>query len=85
MSNDQEVLNQRLVEAVNAHGSDIQNLNCVISGLVHQLAQTQGNEGLDAAQKYALRVAESMPKNLVIKPNPQAISDLFNGHKRIKV
>ncbi|WP_162803821.1 hypothetical protein [Pseudomonas fluorescens] len=81
MSTDQAVLNQQLVDAVNAHGSDIQSLNCVISGLVHQLAKTQGNPSLDAARDYAIRVAENMPKNSLVKPNPQAIRDLFNGHK----
>ena len=58
----QAELNQQLIDAVNAHGADLQNLNCVIAGLVHQLAATQGKEGLEGARKFALQVAEAIPK-----------------------
>lgn len=77
---DQSELNQKLIDAVNAHGSDLQNLNCVISGLVHQLSAAQGKEGLEAARLFALRVAEAMPKNGPVRPNPKAISEFFSDH-----
>lgn len=77
---EQGELNQKLVDAVNAHGSDLQNLNCVISGLVHQLSASQGKEGLEAARVFALRVAEAMPKNGPVRPNPKKISEFFNDH-----
>lgn len=77
---DQSELNQKLIDAVNAHGSDLQNLNCVISGLVHQLFAAQGKEGIEAARLFALRVAEAMPKNGPVRPNPKAISELFSDH-----
>lgn len=77
---EQAELNQKLVDAVNAHGSDLQNLNCVISGLVHQLSASQGKEGLEAARVFALRVAEAMPKNGPVRPNPKKISEFFNDN-----
>ncbi|MBH3412714.1 hypothetical protein [Pseudomonas putida] len=76
----QAELNQQLVDAVNAHGADLQNLNCIIAGLVHQLAATQGKEGLEGARKFALQVAEGMPKNGPVRPNPKAISEFFSEH-----
>ena len=77
---DQSELNQKLIDAVNAHGSDLQNLNCVISGLVQQLATAQGKEGLEAARVFALKVAEAMPKIGPVRPNPKAISEFFSEH-----
>ena len=77
---EQSELNQKLIDAVNAHGSDLQNLNCVISGLVHQLSVSQGKEGLETARVFALRVAEAMPKNGPVRPNPKRISEFFSDH-----
>ncbi len=77
---DQIELNQKLIDAVNAHGADLQNINCILSGLVHQLAATQGKEGLESARKFALQVAEGIPKNGPVRPNPKAISEFFSEH-----
>jgi len=77
---DQSELNQQLTDAVNAHGADLQNLTCVISGLVHQLAAAQGDAGLEAARQFALRVAEAIPKNGPVRPNPKKISEFFSKH-----
>ncbi|PAA31407.1 MULTISPECIES: hypothetical protein [Pseudomonas] len=79
---EQSELNQKLIDAVNAHGSDLQNLNCVISGLVHQLSASQGKEGLETARVFALRVAEAMPKNGPVRPNPKRISEFFSDHPK---
>lgn len=79
---EQSELNQKLIDAVNAHGSDLKNLNCVISGLVDQLSASQGKEGLETARVFALRVAEAMPKNGPVRPNPKRISEFFSDHPK---
>lgn len=79
---EQSELSQKLIDAVNAHGSDLQNLNCVISVLVHQLSASQGKEGLETARVFALRVAEAMPKNSPVRPNPKRISEFFSDHPK---
>jgi len=79
---DQNELNQKLTDAVNAHGSDLQNLTCVLSGLVHQLSASQGKEGLEAARIFALKIAEAIPKNGPVRPNPKRISEFFSDHPK---
>lgn len=72
---------QEIIDALNAHGADLLNINCVLSGLAHQLSATQGPEGIEAARQYALKIAEAIPKSGPVRPNPKMISDFFNGHK----
>jgi hypothetical protein len=81
MDEEQKALNKQLIDAVNAHGSDLQNLNCVIAGLASQLASVAGKDGIEAARVFALQVAEGMPKNGPVRPNAKTISDFFTGHK----
>lgn len=81
MDEEQKALNQKIIDAINGHGADLQNLNCILSGLASQLSSVAGKDGIEAARLFALKIAEEIPKNGPIRPNPKLISDFFNGHK----
>ncbi|SOP98610.1 hypothetical protein [Pseudomonas syringae] len=71
----------KLVEVVNSHGSDILTISCVLAGLIQQLKASQGAEGIEAARLFALEVAKTMPIFGPTRPNTDRISATFNQHK----
>jgi hypothetical protein len=72
---------QRLIDAINSHATDIQNISCILAGLLQQLRETQGVEGIEAARLFAVSVAKQMPQGGLIAPDIDHISRVFNQHK----
>lgn len=68
-------------DAINYTGSSIMTLNCIVSGLASQLKATQGTEAVEAAQAYALKIADSYPTAKDVEPDRKAITAFFNAHK----
>lgn len=67
-------------EIFNYTGSTLLTLECILSGLADQIAKTHGAEALAEAHSYALKKAASHPGG-PIKPDVEAISRFFSGHK----
>ncbi|WP_421523059.1 hypothetical protein [Pseudomonas yamanorum] len=72
---------QKIIEAINSHGSDILTISCIVSGLIEQLKQSQGPEGVEAARVFAVDMAKSFPAAGPTRPDAGRISDVFNQHK----
>lgn len=72
---------QRIINAINAHGNDLQTISCIIAGLLQQLKAAQGVEGVEAARAFAISVADSMPKGGPTAPDVDRINHVFNQHK----
>jgi hypothetical protein len=72
---------QKIIDAINSHGGDILTISCIIAGLIEQLKQAQGSEGVEAARLFALEVAKTMPSNGPTRPDITRISNVFNQHK----
>ena len=72
---------QRIIDAINSHGSDIKNISCILAGLLHQLKETQGTEGVEKAKAFALEVAKSFSAAGPAAPNTSHISRVFDQHK----
>ncbi|WP_229999528.1 hypothetical protein [Pseudomonas carnis] len=72
---------QKIIEAINSHGSDILNISCILSGLIEQLKKSQGPEGVEAARDYAVTMAKSFPAGGPTRPDAERISGVFNQHK----
>lgn len=72
---------QRIINAINSHGNDLQTISCIIAGLLEQLKAAQGAEGIESARAFAVSVAESMPKGGPTTPDVARINHVFNQHK----
>ncbi|MNF35830.1 hypothetical protein D3C84_167120 [compost metagenome] len=68
-------------DVLNYTGSSIITLNCILSGLASQLKATQGTAAIEAAQDFALNVANAYPATPDIAPDVDAITHFFNAHK----
>jgi hypothetical protein len=68
-------------DAINYTGSSLITLNCIVSGLASQLKAAQGTAGVEAAQAYALKIAEAYPAAGAVGPDHKAIAEFFNDHK----
>lgn len=74
-------MSKDLQDALNYAGSSIITLSCIVSGLASQLKAAQGAAGVEAAEEYALEVANVYPTAPGVGPDVQAITKFFNGHK----
>lgn len=72
---------QRVIDAINSHGSDIQNISCILAGLLQQLRESQGAEGIERAKAFAIEVAKSRSSHGPTKPDIAHISQVFDQHK----
>ncbi len=72
---------QKIIDAINSHGSDILNISCILGGLIAQLKKSQGPEGLEAARVFAVDIAKSYPAGGPTRPDAGRISEVFNQHK----
>jgi hypothetical protein len=72
---------QRIIDAINSHGSDIKNISCILAGLLQQLRESQGAEGIEAARLFAVTVAQEMGQGGPTSPDIDHISRVFNQHK----
>ena len=72
---------QKIIDAINSHGADILTISCILAGLIEQLKQSQGTEGLESARVFALEVAKTMPSIGPTRPDIARISVVFNQHK----
>jgi hypothetical protein len=74
-------MSNTIEDAIAYSGSSIITLNCIVSGLASQLKAAQGVAGVEAAQAYALKIANAYPTAGNVGPDHKAIDDFFNGHK----
>lgn len=71
----------RIIDAINSHATDIQNISCILGGLLQQLRETQGVEGLDRAKEFAVQAANSLSKAGTVGPDVAHISRVFDQHR----
>ncbi|MFG0323713.1 hypothetical protein ACF8EF_15450 [Pseudomonas sp. zjy_15] len=72
---------QRVIDAINAHGNDLQTISCVLAGLLQQLKASQGTAAVEAAKAVAIEVAKSMPQHGPTKPDIDRITRVFDQHR----
>ncbi|MBA6096330.1 hypothetical protein N5J66_05870 [Pseudomonas juntendi] len=72
---------QRVIDAINSHGDDIKTISCIIAGLLQQLRESQGAEGIESARQFALAVAQQMGQGGATAPDVDRINLVFNQHK----
>ncbi|TFF38136.1 hypothetical protein [Pseudomonas sp. RIT623] len=71
----------RIIDAINSHAADIQNISCILGGLLQQLRDTQGVEGLDRAKDFAIQAAKSLSKPGAVSPDIAHITKVFDQHR----
>lgn len=72
---------QRVIDAINSHATDIKNISCIIAGLLQQLRESQGVEGIEAARLFAIKAAHDMTPDGINSPDIDLITRVFNQHK----
>lgn len=77
----QQVNEQELIRVINSHAKDISTLHCVIYGLLKQLRDQQGEEGLEAAKTYALEAANMRRPFDTVSPSKEMIRNAFDAAK----
>lgn len=71
-----------LKKVVNSHASDIQALTALVYGLLAQLHQTQGEEGIAAAEIRTQTIAKSLGSPFSVRPNNAMITKLIAAAKQ---
>ena len=72
---------QRVIDAINSHGDDLKTISCILAGLLQQLRESQGAEGVEAARQFAVTVAQQMGQGGPTAPDIDRINLTFNQHK----
>lgn len=71
-----------LKKVVNSHASDIQALTALVYGLLAQLHENQGEEGIAAAEIRAQTIAKSLGSPFSVRPNNTLITKLIAAAKQ---
>lgn len=78
-----EIRIKMLSDANQAKAADIQALKTIISGLLEQLKESQGNLNLDTAEIHALMLMRKAAGEFpAIFPNPILIAQFFTDARR---